>query len=176
MFADFKLRRKILSTYYIAVVFSYFIFRVIAPFITTWVRESARFLTQNTTFNFIESGRFWLFFLFFCFIITFLIRRFVVEPLGFFIEEEGDDTWWENVIMAILILGLYIYLLNQLFTFPMPEWTPEWLARLLGGYKNTFLAFSSQTEEQLSWPILPWIWYIGPIVFMYFRTKVIIKK
>jgi hypothetical protein len=105
-----------------------------------------------------------------CFAITFVLRRFVVEPMGFYISEEGAPGW-ELAVLLVLVLGFYIYMLNQNFDQPMPETWPKNLLKLLDGYKHTYTPTATSIEERNTWLIVPYFWTITPLAFMYFRTK-----
>ena len=171
MISEFKLSRGLFSSYYIAGIFSYFLFELTKEWIislTTWVIN----VVETELGYKVNNPSTWLFLFFVCFLITFLIRRYIVYPLGFYINEEGAPTW-ELIVLGCLVFGSYIYLLNQVFDQPMPSNWPKQLLKLVDGYKNTFSV--SQTNQSLvernTWAIVPWLWTVGPILFMIARTK-----
>ncbi len=172
---DFKLDRKILSSYYISVIFAYFIFLTLGDNITLLANNVSAFLFENFKWDFVSNGRFWYFFVFLCLILVFVLRKFIVEPLGFFVDTD-TEPWWETAVFGFLVFGLFLYLFNQAFGFAMPNNFPIWIIKLFGGYKNTYQPSSSLSEVELSWSFLPYLWYIFPIVFMYWRRKIQIKE
>jgi hypothetical protein len=173
---NFKLNRKVLSSYYVAVLISFFLFQLISPFFADGVVNIAGLLGDWFNGDFRNNGRLWLVLLGSAIVLAVIIRQFIVEPLGLFIDNE--ESGWEAFVLTILILGFYIYILNQNFTYSMPQdwWMPTWLIRLLGGYRNTFTPFISQAEYVEPWFLIKWLWYLGPIGFLYVRTKIAIKE
>jgi hypothetical protein len=113
---------------------------------------------------------FWLCFFLTCFVITLLIKKFITDPLGFYIHEEGAPIW-QHAILIIVVLGGYIYLLNQAFSQPMPtKWMPAEVIKLLDGAKHTYSTNYNSVEEANTWAIVPWIWNLGPLIVMYLFT------
>jgi hypothetical protein len=129
----------------------------------SWIRD-----LLSLQFNVSGASSLWLVLFFLCFAITLVIRRVVVLPLGLFHGEDGAYNW-EKISQTILILGLYIFLLNQIFIQPMPVWIPQQILKALGGFDNTFPTLAGRTSfvEKRVYDIFPWIWYLGPIVVMY---------
>lgn len=168
---EFKLSRGLISAYYIAVLISYpllSLFQDAIRNIVSWLISVVK-VTTGATLQGNES--LWFTLVFVCFVITFLIRRYVVEPLGFYINQEGA-TNVELGIMLFLVVGAYIYFINQVFQQPMPLNWPIWILKLVNGYKNTYSVTSVQSiEESNTWIIVPWLWNLGPILFMYFSVR-----
>lgn len=178
MLKEFKLSRGLLSSYYIAAIFSFFLFQL--PMVKEVIKGTATWLISALKVAAgieISNTSAWLTLFLVCFCITFAMRRFVVYPLGFYINDEGAPTW-ELIALALLVLGFYIYLLNQVFIDqPMPASWPRFLLRLLDGYKNTFsVATPATIEERNTWAVVPWFWLVGPLTFMYVRTKLMKDK
>jgi hypothetical protein len=175
MMKEFKLTRRLLSSYYIAALFSFLFFQMLpAPIqgITTWLISALKVSVGVSVNN--TSTWFALFFV--CFAITWAIRVIIVEPLGFYINDEGAP-FWELIILTLLVLGFYVYLLNQVFDYPMPETLPKFVLQAVDGYKNTYVVTSAGSiEERNTWAIVPWLWNFGPITFMYVRTKLMKDK
>jgi hypothetical protein len=163
MLSNFQLSRKVLSSYYIAVIFSALLFRRIRPFVIDWSNWLTDITSGLIRASFETVGASWLMFFVSCFILTVVIRQFVVEPLGFFIKDEGAPNW-ELGIIVFLVLGAYIYNLNLIFGQPMPSWLPDFLVNLVYGIKPGQLTKSS-------WDFVPWLWDVVPIVFMFVRSK-----
>jgi hypothetical protein len=174
MFKNFKIDRKVLSSYYIAVVFAYFIFVVFGKMVTDSVLTFGKFLGENFGFDFVENGRFWWFFIVVCFLFITFLRGAVVEPLGYFVDTDTEPTW-ETIIFSFLVFGFFIYLVNQAFGLPMPKNIPVWAVKLFGGYKNTYLPLDYRPEAEVGWSLVPYLWYLAPIAFMYVRRKINIK-
>ncbi len=166
-FDDFSFSRKTLSSYYIASLISILLFRLINGQIIRWSNFVGKMISSAFENPIDSVGESWLVFVFSCFIITLLIRRIIIQPLGMYIKEE-DAPGWELLILFILVFGSYLYNLNQIFTQPMPTWVPGFLVRLVDGVKVG--------EAQLiPWFFVPWLWDLGPILFMFTRTKMNIQ-
>lgn len=169
---EFKLNRSLLSGYYVAIMISYFLFKLLKEqIVSVWTIWFLSFLKSVFKINATTNGYTWLSLIFICFIVTFIIRRFVVEVLDLHSSnKEGSD--WENTVLAFLIFGFFIYTTNQIFSQPMPrEWFPEIIIKLFGGDQNTLGGLATASiEERNTWSIVPWIWTIGPLAFMFTRT------
>jgi len=165
--ANFSLTRRILSSYYIAAVVSIFLFQLIETQIINWADFVSNIFT-NLTSNPVDSvTETWLIFLFSCFIITALIRQFIIEPLGFAVEDT-EAPGWETAILAILVFGFFVYHLNLIFTQEaMPLWIPDFIVKAVGGFKPNTV--------RTVYNFVPWFWNLGPIIFLYLRTKVDFK-
>jgi hypothetical protein len=164
--SDFRLCRKTLSSYYIASMFSFYLFGLSKNLVLTWYNWFSSFIANFTEDGLQNNTATWFVFFLSCFSITLLIRHFVIQPLGFFVEEE-DAPKWELWILLFLVLGGYIYNLNQIFLQPMPSWLPNFLVSMMGGIK----------PDQIisTWNWAPWLWNIGPVVFLFVRTKLDFK-
>jgi hypothetical protein len=178
MLDEFKISRGLLSSYYIAAIFTYFLFQL--PTVTDIVLNIATWLISFmtvTTIASVENSNVWYFLFFVCLCITTLIRRLIVYPLGFYINDEGAPAW-ELAVLAVLVLGFYVFLLNQVFVnTPMPSNIPPLIVRAVDGYYNSF-QFNSQTSVEVrnTFVIVPWFWYIFPISFMYVKTLLMKDK
>jgi hypothetical protein len=174
---EWKFTKPLLSSYYIAAIFSFFLFQLTKPMVisvTSWVIS---FLGEFFGIKLIGNGPTWTALFFVCLFFTTIIRRIVVEPLELYVTKEANDLW-EVWILGFLVLGFYIYTLNLVFdSTPMPsDWWPEWLIRILGGFENTYITPGLQTVSQRNaWVVIPWIWLLGPIFFLYIKT-VTVKK
>ena len=169
---EFKFGKSLLSAYYISILVSFFIFAVskeIIGSISSWILS---FFAVMFGFKAQGNGLLWTWLFIVCFLILILIRKFVVEKLDFFAKDEFEKSW-QIWIFGMLILGFFIYIINLSFpSQPMPsDWWPEWLIRFFGGYKNTFPdKFVLSVEEKNFWQIVPYIWHLGPISFLYFTS------
>ena len=163
LFADFQLNRKTLSSYYVSAIISTFFFELVQNWVVRWSNWVTEVIGNITNAPMNSTGALWVSFILACFLITLLIRRFIIAPLGFFIDEEGAPGW-ETTVLTFLILGFYLYQINQIFSQPMPNWIPTFLVRAVGGFKTTVLVAPP-------WQAMAWFWNIGPIFFMFVRTK-----
>jgi hypothetical protein len=170
--AEFKLSRKLLSAYYIAALISYPLFDLIKESINIWVAWLVSATKVATGASLQGNASLWFALFLVCFAVTFAIRKWIVEPLGFFINEEGANNV-ELWVTLFLVLGAYIYFINQVFNQPMPTEWPIWILKLVDGYKHTYTVTSVQSiEENNTWVIVPWLWNVAPIAFMYFNVKI----
>lgn len=178
MFADLKISRKLFSSFYVASIFSFLFFEITKTQFSEFVNNLGGFINNTFGWSVTEGGdNYWFFFFLICVIFTLIFRKFVIQPLGFFTEDEGDVVWWDHAIMGFLVVGFYIFMFNQTFSVPMPRELLDigWL-KFFGGYKNTLVPNSSASEEELSgWAFVKAFWYITPLAFLYVRTKVTIK-
>lgn len=173
---DFTFNRRSLSTYYIAILIGYFWLRLLQPYFSQWTLVVAGYFTSWFNSDWQSSGKLWVVFLIISLFLIILIRHFIVEPLGFFVDSE-EGKGWESFILSLLLLGFHIYLTNQIFTYAMPIdwWMPIWLIKFLGGYRNTFLPGVDPSIYRETWTWLPWFWYIAPIAVIYIRSKIAMK-
>jgi hypothetical protein len=168
---EFKFSKSLLSAYYVATLISFFVFQVAQDLIgrvAAWILS----LLSSLNFKIQTDGPIWLVLFFVCLVITLLIRKFVVEKLDLFAKGEFEKSW-QIWFFGMLVLGFFIYILNLSFpSQPMPrEWWPKWFIRFLGGYKNSYPEEYVITVEEVNlWSIVPWIWHIGPIAFLYLST------
>ena len=170
---------KFFSSYYISVLIGYFLLRL--DFFNSLLRKLSSWLLSillSSNINVTTNGPVWLVFFFSTFIITWIIQAFIVIPLGFYIDKNiGFNSNWEKIILFIFIFGAQVYLLNENFSQPMPsEWLHPWIIKALGGEANTFIiANRTALVGDNAWAVFQYIWYLGPICYLYFfaqyRTK-----
>jgi hypothetical protein len=168
---ELKLTRSLLSGYYISVMISFFLFQLIKePIVNIWTTWFMSFLKSVFKVDAASRGVAWLSLIFICFVIVFIVRRFVVEVLNLYSDDEKYKPW-ESGLLALLIFGFYIYVVNQVFDQPMPrEWFPDLVIKLLGGTATGISLVTGSTEDRNLLTIVPWLWTIGPLAFMYVRT------
>ncbi len=168
---ELKLNRSLLSGYYVSILISFFLFQLIKESIVNlWTTWFISFLAAAFKINATTSGATWLSLVFICFIVVFVIRRFVVEVLNLYSDNESYKPW-ESGVLLILVAGYFIYVVNKVFSQPMPSaWFPDFLVKLLGGNGEGIEVVALSVEEKNAWTIVPWLWTIGPVAFMYFRT------
>lgn len=153
--------RLVITSFYFAAMISFYIFRLIPDLLFTWTSWLVSFAASTFTLDPTNQGIIWWCLLLVCMTITFIIRKFVVQPLGFYVNGNAVNNS-ELFILALLVLGFYLYSFNTLFPeYVMPQ-SPAFIRVLLGEQDN-FLSPASSN----AWSIVPWIWYAGPVVFMY---------
>jgi hypothetical protein len=167
---ELKLSRSLLSGYYVSVMISFFLFQLIKdPIVTIWTTWFMSFLKSVFKIDSASTGIAWLSLVFICFVLVFIIRRFVVEVLNLYSEDQPYKNW-EAGFLGFLVLGFFIYTVNQVFNQPMPsEWFPDFVIKLLGGQSTSSLV-SYTIEDRNVWTIVPWLWTVGPLAFMYLMT------
>lgn len=169
---EFQFGKSLLSAYYVASLISFFIFQVgqdLIGRVASWILS---FLSVIIGFRFQTNGPLWLALFLVCFLITFLIRKLIVEKLDLYVKDSFPKAW-QTWLFGFFVLGFFIYIINLSFpSQPMPtDWWPKWFIRFLGGYKNSYPEeFVLSIEENNLWSIIPWIWHLGPVTFLYVST------
>ncbi len=169
---EFKFSKSLLSAYYVASLVSFFLFQVARGLISQIAAWVLSFLSVILGFKVQTNGPLWLALFGVCLIITLLIRKFIIEKLDLFVKDEFAKSW-QIWVFGLLVLGFFIYIINLSFpSQPMPnDWWPKWFIRFLGGYKNSYPEeFVLSVEENNLWSIVPWIWHLGPIAFLYISS------
>lgn len=168
---EFKLSRSLLSGYYVAILASFFLFQLLRDLIVTvWTVWFVSVLKALFNIDATSKGPAYISLLLICFLIVFLIRRFVIEVVDLHASNE-NNTNSENWVLLFLVFGFFIYTVNQVFTQPMPtEWFPEVVIKFFGGEANSLINVPATPEDKNTWTIIPWLWTIGPLAFMYVRT------
>lgn len=155
------------SEFYIATLFSFFLFQLIRPqiqMLATWLKSSLDVLIGVNINN---IGNQWLFLAGLCLSLVFVIRLFLIEPLGLNIKSESQSGW-ETFITAIFVFGFFIYTINLNFTQPMdPKW-PDLFVKLTYGWRNSYGDIAMRGSEMTFLQIVPWLWIVGPIVCFYY--------
>jgi hypothetical protein len=169
---EFIVNRRLLSSYYVAILISFFLFQPGTDLIYKWSTWVISAIQTFGGYVVDGNGPTWVILLFVCFAVTFCIKKFVVDKLGMSIDDKGGEPA-ELVVGTILIFGMYIYMLNTLFIRqPMPtEWLPDFIVFLMGGARNSFVNTGLTQAEANTWAILPWFWYIGPIAYLNLFAK-----
>jgi len=172
---ELKPSRKLFSSYYVAVIISFFVFQLFGE---SWAEFSRgvliTFLSNLFNQDFSVGASLWWIFFFSMLAITLIIRRFIVEPLGFFIDSEDGAVWWDLLLMFLLVFGFYIFLLNLTFKYAMPSQFNLEVIRFLGGYRNTYLP-GDPNPLAGSNPYITWFWYLAPLAYMYIRVRLTFK-
>lgn len=169
----FKPTRLFITSFYVASLVSFYIFRLIPELLFTWTQWAISVFVNVFQFEAIGETSVWWALLLVCMSITFIIRKFVIEPLGFYVNGQASSGA-ELAILSVLCLGFYFYSFNTLF--------PEYVMPDTFGFFRTALGDSNNylsIEGRNSWAIIPWIWYIGPIGYMfsmYLRSEMSFAK
>jgi hypothetical protein len=158
----FKPTRLLITSFYIATVVSFYIFQLIVPMLNTWTGWLISVIGNFTGQELVSEGSVWWALLVVCMSITFMIRRFIIEPLGFYVNGNATSML-ELATLATLVLGFYLYSFNTLFPdYVMPD-APIFFQIMVGEIENS----QQSLLQSNTWSIVPWLWYAGPIGFMY---------
>lgn len=160
---NFKPTRLFITSFYIASLISFNIFRLIPETIETWTSWVLSLFALFIPEDLLTNGYIWFSLMSVCLIITLLVRQFVIEPLGFYVNGKAAGAK-EIIILGLLVFGYFIYSLNTGFTqYSMPE-VFNFIRILLG---DTFVVSESDTTSNVM-SIIPWLWFIGPVAYMYY--------
>jgi hypothetical protein len=167
-FNFFNPKKSELSSFYVATLISFFIFNVASQYIVSLSAYIIRFLDVVGGFR-ASNGQLWYCLFIVSLVLTVALKSFVVDKLGFGIVQ--DSKGWETFASFAIIMGFFVFVINQAFVQPMPDSIPLWLVKILGGEKSSTLGLRS-ANEAVVWSIIPWIWTFAPIaVFFYPAIK-----
>ncbi len=170
-FLRFQFNRSLLTNFYVSTMVSYFLFRLMKETIIQWTRWFVSFVKVVSGATVQSEAGLWFSLLFVCTLISIFIY-YIVFTLDIY-SNDTDNQIWDDIVLFFLILGMYVYFVNQVFTSqPMPHIWPKFIINIFGGYENTFGSIAS--DEKTAWSIVPWLWTLGPLIFMFFR-KVILR-
>ena len=163
MYQRFKPTRLLFTSFYVASLISFNIFRLIPGLLETWTTWVLSLLVELVPAQNLSSYVEWWALILVCVTITFLIRNYVIEPLGFYVN--GNATNGQELIgLGFLVMGFYIYSFNQFFpSYIMPQ-TFEFFNILFGESSPV----TNDIVVSNTWSIIPWIWYLGPVAYMYY--------
>ncbi len=103
-------------------------------------------------------------------IIITILKLFIVDPLELHVNDK-ESRGWQVYVFAAIVLGLFLYILNLSFTQAMPQEIPEFIIKMVEGTRNTPGAEINSSAEGNFYSIFPWIWQLGPIIFMYYYAS-----
>ena len=174
MFMDFLRQINIfvwkkpdLSEFYLATIFSLFLFRLFDSLIILLAKWVISLLSVIVNYN-ISPGQVWNVLLVVTVFITLLFRSFLIKPLGLKIDKPAGSNL-EFWVTIIAVLGFYLFTINSVFTLvPMPTSYPEWFIRAANGYANTYGDTVSNVVTQSFWSAVPWVWILLPIACFYY--------
>ena len=163
----FVWKKPDLSEFYLATIFSLFLFRLFDSMIILFARWVLASLSVIFTYD-IPNGQTWNVLISVTLFITLLFRSFLIKPLGLKIDKPAGSNL-EFGVTIIATLGFYLYTINTVFTsIPMPTSYPQWFLRVTDGYKNTFENTINNVVTQSFWSIVPWVWILLPIACFYY--------
>jgi hypothetical protein len=162
---------RLVSSYYVAILFATVLFQLeglrwLVTVLHSWLANTLQTLT---TFP-IQGWIYWLVLLIAAFIIVTILKIFIIDPLELH-ANDADSRGWQVYFFAFIVLGLFIYILNLNFSQPMPSEIPGFIIKMLEGSRNTPGAEISSSAEGNFYSIFPWIWQLGPIIFMYYYAN-----
>ncbi len=169
-FDHFQAGRKNLSAWYVAILISFFVFQPLHSIII-WIAEFGIRMLGLAGVQITDSNGIWIVLFMTCFLITLIIKQFFVDNLSINIDKDGGGGP-ERMLLGFLIIGMYLYVFNRVFTEqPMPTFFPKFAVQLFGGYADSFTgtgeAFSANT-----WIILHGLlWHLGPVGVFWFGAN-----
>jgi hypothetical protein len=173
---ELNISRKLISAYYMSIlifisIFSVARFREFIEYLTTIF---SNILDALFSIRIDGSDRIWWALFVVSFGVVYAIRQLVVNPLGFYVNEESNVKW-EKWVLLVLVTGCLMYNLNLLFPdYAMPEIFPDFLVKLLDGTKRT-VSFNSYSDLVMTNIVAPLLWNVGPIAIMslmHLRSKI----
>jgi hypothetical protein len=171
MLPSLQIGRAALSSWYVAILISFFVFQPLRDIIANVTNFLVRVLNNILAIKIIDGNGLWIVLFFVCFIITFAIQRFFVAATGMQITKDGGKSI-EIYALALLLIGLYLYVLNKIFIDqPMPTFFPDKIVYLLGGAENTFTLNSQQRSELVIWTVFQgFFFHLGPLFIFWIST------
>jgi hypothetical protein len=169
---EFKITVALLSAYYVSVLLFMVLLKL--SFIRDFVATAQIWLASviKTASNANLESWYWVCLVLASFIVVFLIKKFIVEPLGLYVNDESSSGI-PVFVLALIVLGCFLYYINTALTQPMPAYFPGFLVQLLGGDQNTYVDTNAAQENVFS--IASIIWNIGPIVYLLFINQKYLK-
>ncbi len=162
---------RLVSSYYISILFATVLFQLdairwLVSSIHEWIASSLQAITTIT----IPYWVYWFLMLFAAFLIITLLKIFIIDPLELH-ANDSDTRNWQVWLFAFLVLGLFIYILNLNFSQPMPSEFPGFVVKIFQGSRNTPGVEINSVAESNFYSIFPWIWQLGPMMFMYYYAN-----
>lgn len=169
---ELQFGKSLLSGYFFASVFFFFIASNLPPvtkFLTQlhwWIYDVVRTAdTQNATAD-MQTWLPWSTLFLACFLMIFLMKNTLVEPMGFTLPDSYTPPA-ELVVLMLLVFGSLIFFVNNIFPAQlMPSVTPDIVVKLFGGISESV----TRTESE-AWSFVPWVWTIGPLIYIYLLHK-----
>lgn len=118
----------------------------------------------------VQGWIYWSVMVFVTILVIIIIKFYIVDPLELH-ANDTDSRGWQVYTFAFLSIGFFLYILNLNFSQPMPAEFPEFLIKALDGTRNTPNIVINSSSESNFYSIFPWIWQLGPIIFMYYYAN-----
>lgn len=111
-----------------------------------------------------SSAIFWFSLVVVCFFVMFLIKVLIVDPIHLSIEDESGVNAWEKFSFFFVIVGAFLYYVNDYFSIAMPNGISSIVRQVLGDR-----TISGPDALRLS----SLLWNLGPlfVIFVIVRTK-----
>jgi hypothetical protein len=159
---QFESGRKNLSGWYVAILISYFVFQPLHE----WIIKLADFLIKMLGLagvKIVDQNGIWIILILTCFLISVAIKMFFVDSLSINIDKDGGGGA-ERLWLGFLLIGMYLYIFNRIFTEqPMPTFFPKFAVNLFGGYAESF-SMSGESFSSNTWIIIHGLlWHLGPV-------------
>ncbi|GAB4145180.1 MAG: hypothetical protein OHK0017_04520 [Patescibacteria group bacterium] len=172
MLPDLKIGRANLSSWYVAILISYFVFQPLKEAIINMATYALRFLNTILAVKITDLNGQWLLLFSICLFLTFLIQKFFVTNIGLQASKDGGKGV-ELYMLTFLLIGLYLYVLNKIFTEqPMATFFPEKAVYLFGGAENTYPAGYLSRTDLTTWGVIHGLlWHLGPIMVLWIGSS-----
>jgi hypothetical protein len=170
-FNHFDSGRKNLSAWYVSILISYLAFQPLHDMIIKIADFLIRMLTL-VNIRISDQNGIWVVLFGVCFLLTLTIKNFFVDNLSINIDKDGGGST-ERAILGFLIVGLYLYVFNRVFTEqPMPTYFPKFAVNLFGGYADTF-TMSGESFSNNTWIMIHGIlWHLGPVATFWIGANI----
>lgn len=164
----FNWKKPELSEFYLATIFSFFVFQLTEGMVIQIARWFIAGLKTTLTYQ-PSDDQLWFCLVFVTFVITMLLMIFLVRPMGLRVDKQAE-TPWELILTFILVFGFFIYVNNNIFRdVALPSSLPQWVIKLFDGWENTYgTASPGQVFDRNFWSVVPWLWILGPMLVFYF--------
>jgi len=164
-----KFDRATLSAFYIATWFSFILFgQLLKEQLSQLADIFYNFFARDVQLQVNPSSLFWYSIFLAAFLVTFLLTFFVTKPLGIYMNN-SSSAMWVDVVFFFLVVGFFVYVVNQSIQQPMPSEIPPQIVRFLGGVESVSTRTVSPVWSNIAAPF----WVLSPIslVFLISRVK-----
>ena len=168
MLPNLSVGRAALSSWYVAILISFFVFQPLRDVIVIIANFFVKMLNSILAIKIADNNGLWIVLFATCFIITFAIQKFFVSSTGLQITKDGGRGI-EIYLLMLILIGLYLYVLNKIFIDqPMPTFFPDKVVYLVGGAENTFSLTAQQRSELVIWSVIQGVlFHLGPIIMFW---------
>jgi hypothetical protein len=169
-----RISRGLLSGLYLALLISSQLFQI--KLIKDFVAKSREVLDKllGDTLNISTISRDWFAYISLIIVagaVIYIIKKFLVDPIKFHIEDETGVTTFELVGFSASIIGLFLYYLNTSFAIPMPVDIPNTLREMLGDTSLLGNPTDITSKAYKYSSIYQFIWYAAPLVSLFMIVK-----